>query len=157
MTINQARGQLILYSILCTGIVFIFFTIAPVIGFYSLSGVEWRIPQMVIPVFVGYIASASHFMFNSGPDAILGESANKLLRMILYGGFGLFFACSIAIITAYYLSNIPSAASNTGHSIDWLANGFTIILSMLSASTSIISSYIFSAKPSERNQDAGSR
>jgi hypothetical protein len=146
MTLNQARARLITLSIICTGVVFLFFAVSPAMGFYALSGVEWRIPQMVIPIFVGYLASASHFLFSTEPDAKLREGTEGLFSSILYGGFGLFIICAAGLLFAFYESNTPTAPPNTGRSIEWLADGFTIILSILTASTSVLSSFLFSIK-----------
>jgi hypothetical protein len=149
MTVHQARSTIAILSILSLGIVFAFFTMAPAMGFHSLQEDEWRIPQMVMPVFAGYLASASQFLFSDGNEKKLRPRTAKLMRTLIYGGFGLFFFCSMILIGSYLISHSYSAAPGSGRSLEWLSSGFAIILSILAATTTIISNYLFAVHDGE--------
>ena len=63
MTTDQARRWMIVASISITGLQLIFFLIAPAVSFPLTYPKNLDILQMILPVFLGYLGAASHFIF----------------------------------------------------------------------------------------------
>src|SRR6516164_4337019 len=61
---NDARKWLILASLSMTACLFIFFLLAPTIGFPLTFSQARGLLEIVLPVFLGYLGSASHFVFS---------------------------------------------------------------------------------------------
>ena len=62
MTVDQARKWLILSSLIITGVQMIFLFVAPIVDSPIFSKIS-DLLQIVTPVFLGYLGSASHFIF----------------------------------------------------------------------------------------------
>lgn len=144
MTIQRARTWIIVSSLIATGLVFVFFLVAPPLG-YPL---EWdqtqRVIEILLPVFLGYLASATHFLFHAGGGGDLTLGSRKAhLGIMIKGPIIVFaFACA-AILWAFGYSNRAEGIQGEGMSVDQLAWAFTAALGVLSASTSVSASYLF--------------
>jgi hypothetical protein len=66
MTTDEARRWIVLASLTITGAVFVFFLLAPVSGYPLEIAQAQGIFQIVLPVFLGYLGSATHFVFKRG-------------------------------------------------------------------------------------------
>lgn len=147
MTIEQARGWLIRTSLAISFVILLFVIVAPgVLGFPldADRGQDTRILQIILPVFVGYLASASHFVFSergqTAADARpLSTNALTLVKwpVIAWG------ILAVSMMAAFWYSNRPSGAPGSGWTVDKLAAYLTIGLSLLTATTNIAVNYLF--------------
>jgi hypothetical protein len=148
MTIEQARGWLIRTSLAISFVILLFVVVAPgVLGFPldADRGQDTRILQIILPVFVGYLASASHFVFSERGQAAAADtrplSGNALTLVkwpVLAWGI-----LSVAMMGAFWYSNRSSGPPGSGWTVDKLAAYLTIGLSLLTATTNIAVNYLF--------------
>jgi len=146
MTILEARKLIIKTSLGSTAAVFVFFLVAPLFAFPLGWDQAQRVVEIVLPVFLGYLGTATHFLFkrsNSASDPELGDKA-ALLGLLVKGPLFVFGCGVAAILFAFGYSNRANARPDSGMSIDQLAWALTAALGILSASTSIAVSYLFS-------------
>ena len=160
MTADHARRWLIQATLILTGGTFGFLLVAPLLG-YRL---EWkdvtRVLEIVLPVFLGYLGTATQFVFqnmagrqNSG---ISPTQANPLLPLLIRGPIWIFGILIAATFIAFGVSNSPSAAAGNGMTIDVLSGVITASLGLLNVTTQVAVSYLFSldSKPA-RSEGAG--
>jgi hypothetical protein len=140
---DQARQALIVLSLVVTGFFLLFFPIAPYVGFSALADDVWRVPQIVLPIFVAYLASAIYFVFGQTEPMTIRAGAEKLLKLLLYGPFIIFVLGTVALLFAFYASHSSSAPPNTGMTVEALAAGFSVLLSLLTGTTTFISQFLF--------------
>lgn len=143
---DQARQSLTLMAILITGFFLIFFPLAPHVGFTALAEDVWRVPQIVLPVFIGYLASAIYFVFGQTEASAIRPGAEKLFKILLYGPFAIFFLGSLALMSTFFFSHQSSALPNSGMSTEALAGGFSVLLSLLTGTTTFISQFLFGSR-----------
>ncbi len=163
MTVDAARKWIISTSLIATGLVFVFFLAAPPLGF----PLEWdqtqRVIEILLPVFLGYLGTATHFLFHSsktqGQPAL--EYQNSLLGLLIKGPIVVFATACVAILFSFGYSNRSNAPSGSGMSIDQLAWAFTAALGILAVTSSVAVSYLFSlgekAKPDSNEEGHGTR
>ena len=148
MTVQTARAWLIVSSLTLTGCTFVFFLIAPTVG-YPL---EWdqsiRVFEIVLPVFLGYLGTAAHFVFRNAAagdrPVVLRQEVNSLVGLLVVGPLVVFLVATLAIVIAFGYSNRPTATPGGGMSIEALAGSFTAALGLLTATTNVAVSYLFS-------------
>jgi hypothetical protein len=146
MTIFQARKLIIWTSLGSTAAVFVFFVVGPPLGFPLGWDQVQRVIEIVLPVFLGYLGTATHFLFKkSDPDSDpeLGEKA-PLLGLLIRGPLLVFGLAFTAILFAFGYSNRANAKPDSGMSVDQLAWALTAALGILTASTGVAVSYLFS-------------
>ncbi len=146
MTFDKARYWLVLTSFVTTGVVFIFFVVAPSTGFPLSFGQARGLLEIIVPVFVGYLASAAHYTFsrNMAKKRASNGVSDKLTSIMIRGPIVVFIvACFVAIVTFGY-SNRPSAPSGNGMSIESLAWVISGGLGLLSVTTNVAVTYLFS-------------
>ena len=146
MTVDAARRFIILTSLTATGVVFVFFLAAKPLGFPLDWDESQRIVEILLPVFLGYLGTATHFLFhNPKTDVELQLGAKgSLLGLLIKGPIIIFAVASIAILFAFGYSNRHGAPQDSGMSVDQLAWSFTAALGILAASSSVAVSYLFS-------------
>ena len=148
MTFEEPRGWLIRTSLGISFLIVLFAIVGPgVLGFPldAERGQDTRILQIVLPVFVGYLAAASHYVFSErGQDAAkddprLSGSALTLVKwpVVAWG------VLTVAMLAAFWYSNRASGPPGSGWSVDKLAAYLTIGLSLLTATTNIAVNYLF--------------
>lgn len=150
MTINSARKWLILGSLVVTAAHFIFFLVAPAIGFPLEYEHAIRLLQISTPVFFGYLGSASRFVFNANQQS---ETAhlhvkNPLMGLLIRGPFIIFGLVSVTCLFAFGFSNSTHAAPGTGMDVDTLATIITTVLGLLAVTTNVAVSALFAVGPS---------
>jgi hypothetical protein len=158
MTIDGARKSIIVTSLVATGLVFVFFLVAPPLGF----PLEWdqgqRVIEILLPVFLGYLGTATHFLFHSNKPQVLPtlELQNSLLGLLIKGPIWVFAIACAAILFAFGYSNRSTAPSGSGMSIDQLSWAFTAALGILAVTSSVAVAYLFSLgeKPEPRAGEA---
>jgi hypothetical protein len=150
MDVHSARKWIIISSLIVSTSTFVFFVISPALELL-LFNQALRLLQIVFPVFIGYLASAAHFVFSTRPDEALEEGresrigrhselASILIRwpIIIFG-----FIMAVAI-GAFAYTNRSNATLGSGMSVDQLALTLSISLGLLSATTNVAVSYLFS-------------
>jgi H+/gluconate symporter-like permease len=146
MTVLAARKFIISASLVSTAATFAFLIVAKPLGF----PIDWpqvtRIVEIVLPVFLGYLGTASHFLFrNAGVEdhVQLGEK-EALLGTLVKGPIWVFSALIVVVFFSFGYSNRQDAPRNSGMSVDTLAWSITVCLGILTASTSVAVNFLFS-------------
>jgi hypothetical protein len=160
MTVEKARAWLIVSSLLITGVTVLFLFVAPVLGYPLRQEQALRIVQIVMPVFVGYLGSAAHFVFRERePDeSEVRLRTHRLAELLLKGPVIVWGGIMFAAIVAFGVSNRPGAPPGSGWSVDDLAAAVTGGLSLLAVTTNVAVAYLFGVKvaPNDRvSNDAG--
>ncbi len=149
MTDEQARIWLIKATLLVTSVCFAFFLVAPVLDYPLTFNQSTRILQIILPIFLGYLGSASHYVFISSKrgesDAFYVSRPGGLFPLLVRGPVAVFAVAMAATIFAFGYSNRASATPGTGMSIDALAIFVSAALGILAATTSLVLARLFSS------------
>jgi hypothetical protein len=144
LSVPQARLLIAGYSLAMTGFLVVFFLIAPAfLPFNPGRGENVRLIEITLPVFFGYLTSASHFLFNSSPSSERFSGDERLLFLMVVGPCVLFFVLFLVLFTIFYFRNVL---------IDELSKWYSIILSLLTSTVGIISANIFISSSSTRRR-----
>ncbi len=151
MDTDNARSWVINASLLITAANFVFFFVAPAVGFPLTFDQAARLLEIVIPVFLGYLGSATHFLFRPyRPRAHRAPvHSSKLLGILVRGPVVVFGIATLAAIFAFGFSNRKSAPPGVGMGIDDLAGALAASLGLLAVTTSVAVSYLFSRESME--------
>jgi hypothetical protein len=141
MTPNRAREVLIISSLSATAVQMIFLFIGPSVGFPLDYTKSIQLLQIVSPVFLGYLGSATHFVFMTPPPQV--QANNQFLGPLVIGPIAIYAVAIVALFSAFWYSNRPGAPIPGGMSPDNLSTSLTIALGLLAATTSIIVSFLF--------------
>jgi hypothetical protein len=152
---DRARQSLTIMAISVTGFFLVFFPLAPDLGFSVLADDVWRVPQIVLPVFVGYLAAAIYFVFGQTEPTSIRPRTEKLLNILLYGPFIVFVLGTVALLFRFRASHSAGATPNTGMTVETLATGFSVLLSLLTGTTTFISQFLFGARESNAGKIQG--
>src|SRR5215469_14595645 len=128
MTVGAARKWLVVSSLAVTGAVFIFFLLAPALGFPLVFAQSLRVLEVALPVFLGYLGSAASFVFRSGSKAdelAFRPSAASLVGLLIKGPMIVFGVALISVIVAFGVTNRRDAAPGSGISVDQLTAGIS--------------------------------
>ena len=145
MNVLKAQKSLIYISLAESGLVFIFLTLAPAFGFHLSWAQSLRIIELIVPVFFGYLGSAAAFVFQSRSNEHVVVAHPELVRILVFGPLILFFLGSVSLFIAFGVTNRSGAPPGIGMDIDTLAAGFTALLGLLTVTTHVAVSYLFSA------------
>ena len=145
MEIGRARRLIIKWSLVVTGVTFLFLILAPAFG-YPL---DWdqvpRLFEVILPVFLGYLGSASHFAFRRPPAIPAVQTFREDLGALLVKGpIVVFSVAVVALGIAFGYSNRRTASLGSGMSVDRLAGPLAAILGLLTVRTNVAVSYLFS-------------
>jgi hypothetical protein len=146
MTVDTARKWLVASSLTITGVMFVFFSIAPVLRFPLTFAQSMRVLEVIAPVFLGYLGSAASFVFRSSADedsAVFRKSTSSLVGMLIVGPIGIAFLALLAIVAAFGLTNGADAATGAGMTVDQLTVGMSAILGLLAVTTNVAVGYLF--------------
>lgn len=157
MNDEQARVWLIKTSLLFTSAAFSFFLLAPVFGYPLTWDQATRILQIILPVFLGYLGSASHFVFvrkDSSASVSYRSRPGSLFPLLVQGPVWAFAVAIVAAVVAFGYSNRLKAPPGTGMSVDTLAIVVAAALGILAATTSLILARLFSV-PGEESTESG--
>jgi hypothetical protein len=157
VTLDSARRWLILASLTACGLIFVFILISPLLGYPLEWSQTLRIIEVVVPVFLGYLGSAAHFVFGDQNDADRFP-ANGLLTLMVKGPVILFAVVSAAIFFSFGFANRSGAATGSGMSVDLLEGLLSAALGILAVTTNVAVAKLFGVQFSkkERDQDATS-
>jgi len=144
MDVAASRTWLIKASLGVTGANFLFFAMAPSLGYPLEWSESVRLLQIVFPVFAGYLGSATHFLFRARRSASVRrvQGAPEQLALIVRGPVFLWGLASLGAIAAFGISNRMGATA-PGMEIDDLATLLTAALSLLAVTTSVVVGYLF--------------
>ena len=147
MTTHVARKWLIYASLGTTATAFVFFIIAPVLRFPLTFEQSIRILEIVLPVFLGYLGTATHFVLRGSQtprrESILPRGKGELLALLVRGPVIVFVIATISAIVAFGVSNSTSASPGSGMSVDTLAVILTAALGLLTVSTNLLVASLF--------------
>jgi hypothetical protein len=141
MTIDSARKWLIIASLLITGLQMCFLVVAPVINYPLVYPKNLDLLQIISPVFLGYLGSASHFVFQNQPQEVPVQ--NQYLGYLIKGPLGIYALVVLTAFASFGYANRASAAPGSGMSVDNLATALSLALGVLAVTTGIITSYLF--------------
>jgi hypothetical protein len=143
MTINSARKWLIASSLTITGGQMIFLLIAPAFSFPLTYPQNLDLLQIVLPVFLGYLGTASHFIFQSTAPPVRAQ--NQFLGLLVKGPIIIYVLAVTAAFGSFAYSNRVGAERGAGMSVDNLSTALSLTLGLLAVTTGIVSSYLFAA------------
>jgi hypothetical protein len=153
MTADQARKILISSSLCITGGgQIIFLLIAPSVGFPLPYPKNLNLLQIVSPIFLGYLGTATHFIFKTPTPQV--QVNNQFLGLLVNGPIAIYFFAIVAAFGAFGYSNRSGAPIPGGMSVDNLATALSIMLGVLAATTSVLISYLFVANQSAASSAA---
>jgi hypothetical protein len=155
MLVNSARKWLIIGSLIVTTAHFLFFLVAPAIGYPLEYQDAIRLLQISVPVFFGYLGAASRFVFNANrqPEVDRLRIKNPLMGLLIRGPFIVFGLASAACLFAFGYSNRINAAPGIGMDVDTLATIVTTILGLLAVTTNIAVSSLFAVSSNGDQQN----
>lgn len=146
MTASGARRWLILSTLTISTSLLLFFILAPVAGFPIQFSQSFRVLEVIVPVFLGYLGTAALFVFRAGvpeDDIEFRPAVANLVGLLVKGPVLVFGLGTIALIAAFGLSNGKDAAAGTGVSLDQLSGGMSMILGLLAVTTNVAVAYLF--------------
>jgi hypothetical protein len=141
MSTDQARRWLIVSSLLITGFQMVFLLVAPGLGFPLAYPQNLHLLQIVTPVFLGYLGSAAHFVFQPTSDNTPVQ--NQFLGLLVKGPVIIYVLSAGGSLAAFGFGNRSGAPAGSGMSVDDLATALSLSLGVLAVTTSVISSYLF--------------
>jgi hypothetical protein len=144
MTIDVARKWLIVASLVLTGSQMALLVIAPIIGYPLIYPKNIELLQIISPVFLGYLGSASHFIFQNPPEEVPVQ--NQFLGLLVKGPLLIYTSVIVAAFASFGYANRASAIPGNGMSVDNLATVLSLALGVLAVTTGIITSYLFVRK-----------
>ncbi len=146
MNVQTARVWIIKASLIITGLCFGFFLLAPALGYPTTFDQALRLLEIITPVFLAYLGSATYFLF--GKDAsnidLSVRGSTELFSILVRGPVYLFGFVVTAAIAAFGYSNRVSAPVGSGMSIDALAASLSASLGLLAVTTNVVVTYLFS-------------
>lgn len=144
MDTNGARSWIIKASLLLTTGLVLVFVITPALGFPLTFEQARGLLQIVLPVFLGYLGSATHFVFASKqPTAAALKLPEHLVALLIKGPIVVFVIwCSSAIVIFGY-SNRIEAKAGSGMTLDMLASLIAGALGLLTTTSGVAVSYLF--------------
>lgn len=145
MTNNGAREYLVLSSLVITGVQSLFLVVAPAIGFPLRYPDNMHMLEIISPVFLGYLGSATHFIFSGNTMHESSKKSNDLLGYIVVGPIVIYGIVTIGAFSAFGFLNRSGSAIGSGMLPENLATALSASLGVLAVTTGIITSRLFSS------------
>ena len=149
MTVEDARVWIVKFSLGASALTLVFCFAAPGLGY----PIEWadavRLAETFLPIFTGYLGSAAAFAFGGirrstqASRRLLGTLVATLIRwppLVCWGVISVLFI-------AYATSNRIDVTAGSGMSVDQLAFGLSLSLSILTVATSSAVVWLFGTEP----------
>jgi hypothetical protein len=141
MTLATARKWLVLSSLIVTACEFLFFILAPALGYPLHQEEAFRMIEIITPVFLGYLGSATRYLFHPAADHTRPTSVQReLLGLLVRGPLVVFSLVSAAAIFAFGYANRPNGP---GMLPDTLGLMLAATLGILTITTSVIVENLF--------------
>lgn len=147
MNPDDARKWLVTASLIITGALFLFFILAPAFH-YPLQFKQARsLLEVLLPVFLGYLGSAAHFLFRveGAPQVVRSVQSPALLTLLLKGPVVIFTIAVTAALIAFGVMNRSGQNDGGGMTIQDLSGILSLALGLLTITTSVLSAYLFPA------------
>ena len=150
---ERARRWLVTSSLTITAATLMFFITAPVFDYPITWDQGMRVVEIILPVFLGYLGSATHFLFQDQkrPRRDLPPGISDIGVLLVRGPIVVFTLVCITTLFAFGYSNRSAATPRSGMSVDTLAWSVTSALGLLAVTTNVAASYLFRI---ERGQPA---
>ena len=149
---RKERKRLILMSLVSSACVFVFFLLAPALGYPLAWEQSIRLIELIVPVFVGYLGAAAHYIFQSTSGSTKVAPMPELASLVTFGPLLVFLIGSGVVLFVFGYTNRSSAFPGTGMNIDVLSAIFTALLGLLTVTTSVAISYFFSLETRNDSQ-----
>jgi hypothetical protein len=140
---DSARKWMILSSLAITGLQMLFLTVAPAFGFPLVYPQNLGLLEIISPVFLGYLGSATNFVF-ANPRSVV-RVQTQFLGYLAVGPILIYALVVIAAFAAFGYSNRVGAPIGSGMSRDDLATALSAALGLLAVTTGVIISNLFVA------------
>jgi hypothetical protein len=153
VSIEDARIWLIKASLSMTALTFIFFIIAPAVGYPLTFEQAIRQIEIVSPVFVGYLGSATVFTFSHTKIRQLelsGQSMQSNLSLIVKGPIYVAALGIAVVLVAFGYSNRLDAPQGIGMTLDAFSAALAAVLSLLTVTTNAAVAYLFTVEKKGR-------
>ncbi|MFW6023328.1 MAG: hypothetical protein ACOC9O_01160 [Myxococcota bacterium] len=151
MSQAEARMWLVKASLGITAATLVFFISAPAMEYPLEYRQSFRVMQIVLPVFLGYLGSASQFLFRrSRSEGVVRSHA--MLGLLVKGPILIFALALVAALVAFGYTNRRAAPIGQGMSVDELALAMSLIVGLLAATTGVLMARLF---PAAEEADAG--
>lgn len=151
MTIERARIFLVSSSLLITFAALGFFVTAPAFGYPLTFDEALRLLEIIVPVFLGYLGSASYFIFRAQNNQTKDPPAavRNLLGLMVRGPLLVFAGVVLLAIIAFGYTNRVAAAPGVGMTTGTLAQIISVVLGLQACTTNVIVSYLFRGEAPE--------
>ena len=146
MTAGQARQWLILISLAASGVTLIFCFCAPVFGYPLVWSESLRLAGNVLPIFTAYLGTAAGFAFRAQSPTATKDGYLSSPAQLLVKWPPLICWITIAVLLAAFgFSNRRAAIDGSGMSIQQLALGMSLALSVATTTTGAAVAFLFAA------------
>jgi hypothetical protein len=137
----EARLWIVKASLVAYGLSFVFFVLAPALGYPMTYPDAINIVKIIVPVFAGYVGAAAVFV---GTDSVVetSEPPNKMLSILVKWPIAVFGLGMVALLVAFFLTNTAQYTGN-GMTPNTLSLFVSLLTALLAATTGAISSYLF--------------
>jgi hypothetical protein len=139
MTVSAARKWIILASLIITGVQIVFLLAAEALHYPLKFRESMSLVEIISPVFLGYLGSATHFIFRAVSPRVLVRK--EFLGLLVKGPIVIYV---IAVITAFAVFAYTNA-QGTPMDISDLRTALSTALGILAVTTGVITSYLFAA------------
>ena len=156
MTPNAARRWLVSASLSISTCMLVFFVLAPVVGYPLEFAQSLRVAEIVLPVFLGYLGTASLYVFRAtfpSDEVAFRPAVADLIGLLVKGPVVVFTIAATTLIAAFGISNGRNAAAGSGISIDQFAAGMSASLGLLTVTTNVAVSYLFRGEANTKDPD----
>jgi hypothetical protein len=144
MDVFKARKWLITSSLVITGANFLFFIVAPALGYPIRFDQSVSLMKIVLPVFLGYLGSATQFVFTPAKTPLITHL--QFLDLIVRGPVIVFGVATLMAIVTFGYSNRLTAPAGSGMSVGVLSSIITASLGLLAVTTNVVVSYLFAVE-----------
>jgi hypothetical protein len=141
MTAAQARLWIIRASLVSYGCAFVFFVLAPAIGYPLYYADAINVLKIIIPIFASYLGAAVLFL-GTGENVEVEEQPNAMLGLLVRWPVIIFSLGMVALLVGFPLSN-GGKFSGSGMTPNTLSLLVSILTGLLAATTGAISSFLF--------------
>lgn len=148
-----ARKWLIVGSLVITAAQMAFFSIAPAIDFPITYSTSFRLLEITFPVFLGYLGTASHFVFKR--PKLEDSFYSPYLGILVVGSIVIYCVMIVSSFVGFAYSNREGAIPGGGMSVEILSTALSSSLGFLAVTTSILITYLFASGGDSRYLDKG--
>ena len=146
MTSAQARSWLINVSLLAIGVEFVFFLLAPALGYPLVYDQSLRLLELMSPALFGYVGTAVTYAVSKKNSNDPEPKHSSLFATLVRAPLMLYAIITVAAFFAFGWTNRSAASPGSGMNIDQLSAVMTLALSLLAVTTTVLVTYLFATK-----------